>query len=259
MTYPQRKLCPACDAPVLLVAGSRRGGTPTPFDPEPRTGADGYDCRFSDDLSHVAVFGAAHLAGHEALYRAHSKMTCPAHLQVPAGRSCPSWAGYSQAAAGPKPPAAAPSWPQPWEGIKGSVRDDSDLLSLEAAAVPRRRMMVAMALDTYRATLAGNPGPVAAAIGRRMRNPQAGDLVVEVTGAREPGSEERGFGVLLACRREWRSSDEDWARMPGGEHARSTCDVSYVQYGPGAEDVERWMDGQFITALSDDRIAAETS
>ena len=113
--------------------------------------------------------------------------------------------------------------------------------------MPRRRIMVAMALDTYKATLAGNSGPVAAAIGRRIRDPQPGDLVAEVTNAREPGSERRGFGVLLASRREWLCSDEDWAG--NDSDGRPSGDVSYVQYGPKAEDVERWdVDAQFIAA-----------
>jgi hypothetical protein len=251
MTYPQRKTCPACDAPVLLVAGSRRGGTPTPFDPEPRTGADGYDCKLSDDLSHVAVSGAAHLMGHEALYRAHTRMTCPANLRVPAGKWCPSWAGYSQAAAGPKPPAAAPSWPQPWEGINGTVRDTDDLLSLCETAMPRRRIMVAMALCTYRATLAGNPGPVASQIGRRIRDPQPGDLVAEATGARDPRYGREGFGILLACRREWLQCDEEW--LGSDNDGRPSGDVSYVQFGPKAEDVERFAgDVQLIAMLAND-------
>ena len=251
MTYPQRKTCPACDASVLLVAGSRRGGTPTAFDPDPRTGADGYDTKLSDDLSHVAVPGAAHLMGHWPLYREHSVMTCPQGLRVPAGRSCPSWAGYAQAAAGPKPAPAAPSWPQPWEGIQGTTHDDSDLLSLRKTAMPRRRIMVAMAMSTYRATLAGNPGPVAAEIGRRIRSPQPGDLVAEVTGARNPGSEREGLGILLARRREWLQSDEDWT---GGTDGRPVGDVSYVQYGPEAEDVARLNgDSQLIALQAYDR------
>ena len=256
MTYPLHKTCPACDAAILLVAGSRRGGTPTAFDPDPRSGADGYDTKLHDDMSHVAVPGssAAHLMGHIPLYRAHTKMTCPAHLLVPAGRSCPSWAGYSQAAAGPKPPAAAPSWPQPWEGIEGTVRDDSDLLSLRKTAMPRRRIMVAMAMSTYRATLAGNPGPVAAEIGRRIRSPQPGDLVAEVTQARNPGSEREGLGILLARRREWLVSDEDWA---GGPDGRPVGDVSYVQYGPKVGDVARLNgDSQLIVLPADERAAS---
>ena len=252
MTYPQHKTCPACDAPVLLVAGSRRGGTPTAFDPEPRIAGAQYDTKLSDDLSHVAVTSASHLQGHIPLYREHSVMTCPAGLRVPAGRACPSWAGYSQAAAGPKPPPVPPSWPQPWEGVKGSDRDDSDLLSLRRAAMPRRRIMVAMALCTYRATLAGNPGPVASQIGKRMRNPQPGDLVAEIGGVRTPGSERKGFGVLLACRREWLVSDEEWQ----GNDGRPSGDAWYVQYGMMAEDVERFSgDCQLIACLADERPA----
>ena len=253
MTYPQQKTCPACDAPVLLASGARRGGTATAFDPDPRTSGGYYDVRLSDDLSHVAMLGdgTAHLQGHVPLYRLHQR-SCPAGLRVPAGRSCPSWAGYMQAAAGPKPPAALPSWPQPWEGVEGADRDADDLLSLRKTAMPRRRIMTGMALTAYRATLAGNPGPVASQIGKRIRNPQPGDLVAEISGAREPGSARKGLGVLIECRREWLCTDEEWGRA--GNDGRPSGDTWYVQFGPKAGDVERFTGtAQIIACPADER------
>lgn len=256
MSYPQNLACPACDSPVLLVAGSRRGGTPTAFDPDARTIGGGYDTKLSADLTHVTIPGGAtaHLVGHEALYRPHQR-SCRAGLRVPGGKSCPSWAGYSQAAAAPRGvlPVEPPSWPVPWEGIEGTARDADDLLSLRKTAIPRRRVMVAMALVTHKLTLAAIPSAAVAQIGKRMRNPQAGDLVAEVTNARTPGSERKGFGILLASRREWLCSDEEWSG--DGNDGRPSGDVFYVQYGPKPEHVARWGtdEGQIIAVLGEER------
>jgi len=56
---------------------------------------------------------------------------------------------------------------------------------------------------------------------------------------------------LLACRREWLVSDEEWG---GGIDGRPSGDVWYVQFGPKAEDVERFAgDCQIIACSGDDR------
>ncbi len=254
MTYPQRVTCPACDAPVILAAEARQGGRPVAFDPDARLSGDQYDTRLSDDLSYVSARGGTtdHLTGHVPLYRPHQR-SCPRGLRVPGGKACPSWAGYSQSASAPRGAPPVPSWPQPWESVGGSDYDASDLLSLRRAAMPRRRMMVMMAAALYRVTLAANPGPVASQAGKRIRNPVPGDLVAEVTGAREPGSERKGLGILLAARREWLCADEDWKGGPGND-GRPSGDAWYVQYGPKAADVARFGgEAQFVTAMGSDQ------
>lgn len=144
--------------------------------------------------------------------------------------------------------------PQPWEGITATARNSDDLLSLEDKAMPQRRRMVMMALLIRKATLVGNQAPVVKAMYERMNDPQPGDLVIETSSARRPGSEYRGFGFLLARRREWCSNDEEWAiyraEQPDDDE-RLADHYWYVQYGPGERDIARWEDCEFI-AIPDD-------
>ena len=102
LTWPQYPLCPACDAVVLLTPGSRQGNTLEVFDPQPSTGAQ-YNTRLAEDKSYVAAPSASaqNLQGRIALYRPH-RYSCPNRLRVPAGRNCPSWGSYQQAASGGK-------------------------------------------------------------------------------------------------------------------------------------------------------------
>jgi hypothetical protein len=153
---------------------------------------------------------------------------------------------------------ATEAWPQPYEGINGTVRDGDDLLSLEDEAMPRRRMMIMIGLNLRRATLVGNPAPIVAAMNERLSHPQPGDLVFETTTARRAGSEHRGFGILLEHRREWCSTDEDWARdtadEPGelrGDDNRPADDAWYVQYGPGERDIARWTNAECAAILTE--------
>ena len=198
MTQP----CPACGQPVLVAAPSRWGGTPIPFDPEPGRGAH-HDTKLRADLSYVelAAASAGHLKGLEPLYQAHM-WSCARKMRIPGDRAMADLQGYSHAAAGwtgdPIAPVTADeALLEPWEGIKGTSRDSDDLLSLDELALSRRRMMVAMTLTLYRAVNAVPPAPEARRIAERMRNPQTGDLVTEITSA-----DQRGFGFLLGRRRE---------------------------------------------------------
>ena len=145
--------------------------------------------------------------------------------------------------------------PQPWEGVTGTARDCDDLLSLEEEAMPRRRRMVMMALLLRKATLVGNPAPIVRKMFERMDAPQPGDLVIETTSARRPDSEHRGFGILLAHRREWCLNDSEWADYlatnPEGGSERVADESWYVQYGPGERDIVRWGNCEFM-AIPDD-------
>jgi hypothetical protein len=251
---------------VLLVSGARQGGAPTAFDPDPLLGGEHYDTRLSGDLTHV-IAGAAvtvNLRGLVPLYRLHF-WSCPEGLRVPSGHSCPSWASYSQGAAPRRTavPEAAPL-PHPWQGIRGTARGGDDLLSLEDAAMPRRRMMASLALSLWKVTLAGQLPPAAVQMGKRIRDPKPGDLSVEVTCAAKAGSERKGFGILLARRREWLSVEWEFARAMDdepddlrGNGVRAAGDLAtdawYVQYGPGERNVCRWDSAQFVAALTDER------
>lgn len=159
------------------------------------------------------------------------------------------------------------TWPQPREGITGTDRTD-DLLSLEEEAVPRRLAFNGLADCLYRACLVGNPAPVVARMWERIRDPQIGDLVLEQSSRyrKDEDTQIKRLGILLAHRTEWWETDEEWAaqveqerihfeefkRGPYGQPGdtfepdeRMTDHAWYVQYGPGAGDICRWVNCMF--------------
>lgn len=170
----------------------------------------------------------------------------------------------------------APTYPQPREGITGTNRDD-DLLSLEDAAVPRRLMMGGMAKCLRDAVLVGNPAPSVARMWARMKDPQPGDLVIETSTFYRSDEYDRikAMGILITHRTEWWQTDEEWATwveeeraayeeflrgpysQPGdGPFDPSTCErltdhAWYVQYGPQAGDICRWVNCEFIMIPTD--------
>jgi len=170
------------------------------------------------------------------------------------------------------------TFPEPREGVTGVVRTGDDLLSIEEAALPRRRMMIAIARHLRQATMVGQPAPVVQRMSERMRNPQPGDLVVETSRTlwgRTRELEVEGFGILLTHREEWWETDAEWAAMVEQERAshekflrgpyahpgdadepwepgeRDTDHAWYVQYGPGEKDVCRWVNCEFMAIPAD--------
>lgn len=144
------------------------------------------------------------------------------------------------------------AWPQPREGISGTDRDDW-LLSLDERAIAHREALIAMAAHLRTAILVGNPAPVVRRMSERVSHPQPGDLAVATEvlhGRRDPDDRLKGFGILLARRREWCSTDAAWAAQclrngwdPAAEE-RLAEDAYYLQYGPAAVDVCRWTDSE---------------
>jgi len=146
-------------------------------------------------------------------------------------------------------------YPQPREGITGAERTDDDLLSLEDKAIARRLMMLGTARALHSAVLVGNPAPKVAEMYARMTDPRPGDLVMEVTSffrTRDVDTKIKGFGILIDHRDEWASTDEEWAAELAGDADldpvadRFRDHAWYVQYGPAAEDVCRWVNCEFI-------------
>jgi hypothetical protein len=139
-------------------------------------------------------------------------------------------------------------WPQPHEGIIGADRDD----------VPHREALIAMAYHLRTATLVGQPAPVVARMGERMRQPQPGDLVVTTEvlhGRRDLEDRIHGFGIYLAGRTEWAETDENWAAMVAEDQFiddgdRTTDTVFYIQYGPSAGDICRWYNSGVVVLPS---------
>ena len=147
------------------------------------------------------------------------------------------------------------TWPQPYEGITGTDRDDW-LLSLDERAVTHRDALIAMARHLHRATLVGNPAPVVRAMGDRLRAPEPGDLVVEASrviyGRTDLDTRIRGFGILLARRKEWCCTDEQWIAECEAEgwdpvtEERMTDKAIYIQYGSSAGDIYRWHNADIV-------------
>ncbi len=149
---------------------------------------------------------------------------------------------------------AAVTYKQPHEGIRGTLRDDDDLLSLDERALAVRNWLIGLASHLYSATLVGNRAPKVDEMYRRISAPRVGDVVVEMTAMlwSDDSRKEKGFGVLLAERDEWGSTDEEWGqyRSENPEGAESDGRWSdhawYVQYGPQPEDVCRWTNCVFV-------------
>lgn len=170
------------------------------------------------------------------------------------------------------------SFPEPREGITGTDRDD-DLLSLEDAAVPRRLLMGGMAECLRSAVLVGNPAPAVARMWKRMKDPQPGDLVIETSTfyRRDEDDRIKAMGILVGHRVEWWETDAEWAATVEEERAaheeflrgpyshpgdgpfdpskceRTTDHAWYVQYGPKAADVCRWVNCDFMMIPADPR------
>lgn len=166
--------------------------------------------------------------------------------------------------------------PQPHEGITGTVRDQDGLLSLDDKALAVRRAMKGLACVLRSAVMVGSPAPVVERMSQRMRSPEPGDLVMETSTMRRDAEDwHRGFGILLAHRIEWASTDEQWAAgieqaradhekflsgpygRPGdapfdpADHERWTDHAWYIQYGPEPVDICRWVNCEFMTVPVD--------
>jgi hypothetical protein len=172
-------------------------------------------------------------------------------------------------------------WPQPREGITGTLHDPPGILSLEEDAVEVRRALMGATRCLMRATLVGNPAPVVARMSTRMRDPQPGDLVMETSSTCRLQAEDfcRAFGILLAHRTEWWTTDAEWEQSVAGERAahkeflrgpyaipgdrdepwepdeRMTDHAWYVQYGPQPQDVCRWVNCEFAAVPADPHFA----
>jgi hypothetical protein len=152
-------------------------------------------------------------------------------------------------------------WPQPYEGITGTDLTAYDLLSLDERAIAHRDTLLAMALHLNTATLVGNPAPVVERMSERIRNPRPGDLACAAEAMhRGPRADvdyrTKGLGVLLARRREYCESHQDWADLCLREgwnpltEERMTDDAYYLQYGPEPGDICRWTNSAPVGLLT---------
>lgn len=152
-----------------------------------------------------------------------------------------------------------PNWPEPHENVKGVDRTIDDLLSLDPAALRRRVIILDIARHLWQATLRGAHNEYGRGAYERMAKPRMGDLVVETGGMAHPSKADRdgsqlaihSFGIMLGERTEWSCTNEKWreylAEDPDlTDDDRATDSAAYVQYGPKAEDICRWVNCSII-------------
>ncbi|WP_410646244.1 hypothetical protein [Amycolatopsis sp. cmx-4-54] len=154
---------------------------------------------------------------------------------------------------------------QPRQDVTGTDRPDLSLLSLTEPALEARAALIAMAAQLRTACEVADPAPVVHRMYTRMFDPVPGDLVVEI-GATTAGAGTdlvTAFGLLVEHRQEWATTDEQWHaeqhRDPGlTAQDRVREDAWYIQYGPAAGDLCRWVNCTFMTLPIDWTSSAPT-
>lgn len=153
---------------------------------------------------------------------------------------------------------------QPHEDIRGTDRSGDPLLSLAATDIATRDAIITLTYHLQRATfvghpalqratLDGHPAPIVQRMFDRMRAPQPGDLVVElsVLHRSDPETRMHGLGYLVEKRDEWATTDDVWERDVAEspwlvDEGRAADTAWYVQYGPDPADVCRWTNCDFL-------------
>ncbi len=153
------------------------------------------------------------------------------------------------------------SYPAAHEGAIGIDRDES-WLSLDPDMLSTRDLIREMVDRLSFSNLMGQ-SPAARRISERCQRPRPGDLVAEVSSRhrQDPDSRLKGMGYLVALRDEWVHTDAEWAEVrEEWEHRRPVeHDVAYIQYGPAAVDVCRWVNARVVggglelTSLGEER------
>lgn len=150
------------------------------------------------------------------------------------------------------------NWPQPYEDVKGVDRTRDDLLSLTEPAMHRRVVILTIAAELWKSALNGAMTERGRPLYERMAHPGIGDLVAETVGMSHPTRKDADgearavtcFGILLGRRTEWATTDQDWQQYqreaetdgyPMPDSKRVTTEAAYVQYGPAAGNVCRWV------------------
>jgi hypothetical protein len=153
---------------------------------------------------------------------------------------------------------------QPYVGITPLPADGFPLV-LDDSNLPLRLMIRVLMREMNSALLSART-PHQEEIYRRMQEVRPGDLVIERSTAyrRTLDATLGGFGVLLAKRHEWETTDGEYAKLvaekdaaciaigeepdPLEEHARNrmTDTAWYVQYGPAPKDIYRWVNAECI-------------
>jgi hypothetical protein len=128
------------------------------------------------------------------------------------------------------------TWPKPHEGISGAPWTRDHLLNIDETGLKWRVGAMERLYQLWGDSLHPIEGAAGLQLFNRMDSPVVGDVVMEVTSffrlQRDAEYRRQGFGVLLGMREEWDQgrAEKAW----------------YIQYGPEAEDVCRWVNCKFI-------------
>jgi len=153
---------------------------------------------------------------------------------------------------------------QPYEGITPIPAEDFPF-ELDDSMLPLRMLVRFLVSELHSATLF-HPGSRYREIHEQMTEPKPGDLVIEQSTSYSNKFDPTlgGFGILLAKRHEWETTDEEYAKWCATrdqddraagfapstpeEHARDrmTDTAWYVQYGPDPENVYRWVNARCV-------------
>lgn len=158
---------------------------------------------------------------------------------------------------------------QPHEDVEGKDLGEGHLLARDDTSIARRLDLLKRARERLDGLAYWRAADRLAL--DRMRNPQAGDLVVELTTRfqGDPDTYVLASGLLLVHEREeWACTDADWARTVAEERAnheeagltfdaaefargRFTDRATYIQYGVSATDICRWSNCRFVAVPED--------
>lgn len=153
---------------------------------------------------------------------------------------------------------------QPYEGITRIPAADFPF-ELDDSMLPLKMMIRILARELNSACLA-HGGSRYRDMYKDMEEPRPGDLVIEQSTSywHKLDCTVGGFGILLAKRREWETTDEEYTAWCARrdeedraaditpstpeEHARDRMQETawYVQYGPDHKNVYRWVNARCV-------------
>jgi hypothetical protein len=144
-----------------------------------------------------------------------------------------------------------PAYLQPHEGVIGTDQPRDARLVLEDEFLSLRERVWDIAYQLYKSSL----GQRTTDLFQRMTHPEVGDWVIVADAyGRDAETKVKGSGILVEHRAEWWTSDEEWqAELETGdpnyhdEERPVEPDAWYIQYGPSAADICRWVDCQVLT------------
>lgn len=111
------------------------------------------------------------------------------------------------------------------------------------------RLVEITAYNLHGACLVGNPAPKVAAMYERMKSPQVGDLVLEISTIWDPERVGTRLGRLLRHVREPVYTPEEWGANGGGDDPIPTESIWYIELADGRE--YRWHNASFIAVFTE--------